>query len=355
MRQFLILADSISEERKEMMLKALLLESAQIVLATLNSTALQDIAKVGNTFSFDVVVIDEAAQSVEPSCLIPLQYGCEHCILIGDPMQLPATVLSFDAQRSKYSQSLFDRLAKNGHLVNLLNTQFRCHPTISRFISLQFYDGLIVDDPSVTVPSYTKSIKIFGQSCSPMIFLDVSDGTEASGRDGVSFKNVPEVEAVTKLHRIMLQDASLEHNSIGIISPYSEQVKALRRSIRQDERTEINTVDSFQGREFDIVLFSTVRSNARLQGRSNIGFLNDKNRLNVAITRAKHLICIIGNKKTLIGSSVWRPLISYIERFGSTHKLQHGHSIENVSMKISQKRNKDGSAANFHGYKRQKK
>eukprot|EP00605_Chrysophyceae_sp_TOSAG23-4_P000608 GSChrysophyteH1.ASY1.ANO1.685.1 assembled CDS len=299
-----------------------IIDEAHLVFTTLNGAGHPSLEGT----SFEVTVIDEAGQCVEPSALIALRRGCKRCVMVGDPCQLPATIFSDKAKKVGYDRSLFERLMKIGHSSILLDTQYRMAPAISEFSSRTFYgsnlkDGSIVCNHSY-LPSYLRrpgSEVSRGPVLRPLMFFDVAS-SESKG--GVSRSNISEVQVCVKLVRFLISEAQRcsesSVGSIGIITPYAEQLSALRRAFRENDQgslsssapdLELNTVDGFQGREKDIIVISCVRAN----DEGSIGFLSDRRRMNVALTRAKHGMFVIGNAETLQGNELWSRFIKHTD------------------------------------------
>lgn len=292
--------------RKRM--QQMILDSAHILCATLSGSG-HDIFQTLNV-EFDTVIIDEAAQSIELSALIPLKYGCSKCILVGDPKQLPPTVLSREAAKFQYEQSLFARMEKNHQKdVHLLDTQYRMHPEISRFPSKTFYDSRLKDGPGMAklrARPWHHS-KIFA----PYRFFDVQ-GMSSAASKGHSLVNIAEISVAMQLYDRLVTDVSKVDfaGKIGIITPYKGQLKELKARFmgRYGEdvlkNIEFNTTDAFQGRECDIIIFSCVRASTK-----GIGFLNDIRRMNVGLTRAKCSLWVLGNSQALTQGEFWRALL----------------------------------------------
>ncbi|TVU10094.1 hypothetical protein EJB05_43602 [Eragrostis curvula] len=274
---------------------------------------------------FDVVVIDEAAQALEPATLIPLQLlksrGTK-CIMVGDPKQLPATVMSGLASKFLYECSMFERLQRAGYPVIMLTKQYRMNPEISRFPSLHFYDNKLLDGAKVV----EKSASFHDHYClGPYKFFDVADGRENCGRNSAtqSLCNEFEADAAVELLKLFRSRYSAEFASrkIGIITPYRSQLFLLRSRFTSSfgpeivAEMEINTVDGFQGREVDILVLSTVRASISSGDRHqtgearSIGFVADVRRMNVALTRARLSLWIVGNARTLQTNSHWGSLV----------------------------------------------
>ncbi|XP_042505468.1 uncharacterized protein LOC122082032 isoform X2 [Macadamia integrifolia] len=275
---------------------------------------------------FDAVVIDEAAQALEPATLIPLQLlksNGTKCIMVGDPKQLPATVLSNIASKYLYECSMFERLQRAGHPVVMLTEQYRMHPEISQFPSLHFYENKLLNGDQMGSKSAPFHENAY---LGPYVFFDITDGQEHHGKNSgsLSLYNECEADACVEVLRFLKKRYPSEFvgGRIGIISPYKSQVSLLRSrfssvfgpSITAD--MEFNTVDGFQGREVDILLLSTVRasdlsSNFKDPGiaSSTIGFVADVRRMNVALTRAKLSLWILGNARTLQTNQNWAALV----------------------------------------------
>ena len=285
------------------------LEGAHVICATLSGSGHEMFQNLN--IEFETVVIDEAAQSIELSALIPLKYGCSKCILVGDPKQLPPTVLSREAARFQYEQSLFVRMqANHPHDVHLLDTQYRMHPDISVFPSKAFYDGRLLDGSDMArqrARPWHQS-KILG----PYRFFDVR-GFHQTATQGHSLINLAEVDVALKLyHRLITDFKDYEFKGkIGVITPYKSQLRELRSRFAQKygdiilSTIDFNTTDAFQGRESEIILFSCVRASLN-QG---IGFLSDIRRMNVGITRAKSSLWVLGNSSSLMRGEFWGQLI----------------------------------------------
>ncbi|CAE5963042.1 unnamed protein product [Arabidopsis arenosa] len=307
-------------------LKRLCLEHAYLLFCTASSSA-----KLHMSSPIQLLVIDEAAQLKECESAIPLQLpGLQHAILIGDEKQLPAMIQSKIASEADLGRSLFERLVLLGHNKQLLNMQYRMHPSISIFPNREFYDMKILDAPSVRLRSYEKKFlpeKMYG----PYSFINIAYGREQFG-EGYSSKNVVEVsvvaEIVSKLYSVSRKTG--RSISVGVISPYKAQVFAIQERIGEKYNTEgtftvsVRSVDGFQGGEEDIIIISTVRSN----GKGAIGFLSNQQRTNVALTRARYCLWILGNEATLTNNkSVWRQLVDDAKARNCFHDAEEDESL----------------------------
>ncbi|KAG6376985.1 putative senataxin [Boletus reticuloceps] len=286
------------------------LQEADVICTTLAGSGHDSVEQL----EFEMVIIDEAAQAVELTSLIPLKFRTPKCIMVGDPQQLPPTVLSQEACKFNYNQSLFVRLQKHRpEAVHLLSIQYRMHPEISQLPSRLFYQGRLLDGPDMGVKTRQpwQSHAKFG--C--YRFFNVLRGREESAI-GHSMKNVLEAQVAVALYaRLRKEFASVDFDfRIGIVSMYRGQVVEMQRTFErrfgEDIRGKIhfNTVDGFQGQEKDIIILSCVRAGPGVQ---SVGFLADVRRMNVALTRAKSSLFILGNTATLERSDAdWKEIVN---------------------------------------------
>ncbi|KAH8959030.1 hypothetical protein BDL97_06G059600 [Sphagnum fallax] len=299
-------------------LRSLCLSNARLVFSTVSSAG----GPVIEGTAFEFAIVDEASQLAEAeTCILTGMAGLKQLLLVGDHMQLPAVAISQMAKQCGYGRSLFDRLQASQHPCrHLLNVQYRMHPSISAFPNHQFYGGLVQDGANVLEASYGSSAyqvasNLFGTSA----FLDVQHGYEV--RENKSLRNYAEVNLICLLIARLLQTNKIPHISVGVITPYSGQVESLKTGVKMlnsSMKIEVNTVDGFQGNEKDVILFSAVRSNTEGQ----IGFLDDFRRLNVAITRGRKCLWVVGNSKTLSkGGGVWKQLIQHARHRGCFHTV----------------------------------
>jgi len=304
----------------------ILLLNSPILCTTLNNSGNEKFKKIN--IKFDYLIIDEACQCVEPSCLIPLSYEIKYLILVGDHKQLPATVFYQNANSILYNRSLFERLIDNHIPVNMLTIQYRMQTNIRKFISSTFYDNKLIDS---TDNEYIKKInnEIFYHSIDinkNFTFFDLKFSEENYDGKLKSYYNEDEInftnEFILKINNRLKQvgyNINEKKYNYAIITPYQAQVKRFKEKFKINNiEIAINTVDSFQGQERDIVLFSSVRSskknnslNDNQGGGESIGFLKDFRRMNVALSRAKLGCFIIGNSQRLISNSYWEKLINF--------------------------------------------
>ncbi len=292
--------DELHDEIKRVENKMIrdIIETSDVILSTNSSAALESIART----KFDVAIIDEASQATIPSVLIPIAKA-HRFILAGDHKQLPPTIISDKAQGLE--KTLFEELIRIYPFKSqLLNIQYRMNSLLMKFPNSEFYNNNLKSDSSVDDIDINDIINSNDKE-DAMLFIDTSnidDIGEKHLKDSKSIINQLEADIAVKFANDYLK-LGLEETDIGIISPYADQVKIIH------DRTpvEVKTVDGFQGREKEIIIISTVRSNED----GNIGFLRDLRRLNVAITRAKRKLIIIGNINTLKINPTYARLIEF--------------------------------------------
>lgn len=289
-----------------------IMERARVVCAT-NSTCGSEIVRQQN---FDSVIVDEATQATEPSSLIPLARGGRF-YLAGDHKQLPPTVLSREAEERGLGLSLFQRLLQlHGDGVKaLLTIQYRMHREIMAFPNDQFYRGLLhahasvaahTLDPLLTAsPGSNLSLPWPGLLAGdkPLVWIALT-GPEKQRAGSTSRHNDREAAVAAMLARELIQ-SGLPPSELGIITPYDDQAQLLRQAGSWPRGLEIKTVDGFQGREKEAVIISFVRSN----DAGNLGFLLDLRRLNVALTRARRKLILVGDPTTLSHDPVYAELV----------------------------------------------
>ena len=292
----------------EIRMNAELFGEARVIACTLVGSAnrLLDGMKFGTLF------IDEAAQALEAACWIPIRRA-SRVILAGDHCQLPPTVKSIAALRAGLGKTLMERIAENKpEVVTLLKIQYRMNEEIMRFSSDWFYHGQVESAPQIKY----RGILDYDH---PITWIDTSVSEEFIGE---SFGRINKAEAeltlltlaeyFTKIGKRRILEERID---VGIISPYRAQVQYLKRLIKKYEffkpyrhLISVNTVDGFQGQERDVILISLVRSNDEGQ----IGFLKDLRRMNVAMTRARMKLIILGNKDTMTRHPFYKKLWEYI-------------------------------------------
>lgn len=265
---------------------------------------------------FGTLFIDEAAQALEPACWIAIRKA-DRVILAGDHCQLPPTVKAPEALRAGLGHTLMQTIVKNKpETVSLLKLQYRMNDEIMRFSSEWFYGGMLQSAPEVKYRSILdfdtpiEWINTEGMDCNEE-FVGENYGRINKLEAELSIAQLKEY--ITKIGRERFLSERID---VGLISPYKAQVQYLRRLVRNDaffkpyrQAITINTVDGFQGQERDVILISLVRANEEGQ----IGFLNDLRRMNVAITRARMKLIILGDASTLTRHAFYKKLYGYIE------------------------------------------
>ena len=320
--------------------RRIILDEAKIVCTTLSAAGSEIFRRMKT--KFDVIIVDEAAQAVEPSILIPLtEIKAKQVYLVGDPAQLPATVLSRECAKNNYEQSLFKRLMDSAYPVHKLSTQYRMLPEIREFPSDQFYGGELRDGPGLLTQNYREwhECKLY----KPFVFYDVQHGKEESSSSGFSWVNEEEATfAVELAHQLLKANPVLKREGpkIAIISPYRAQVSMIRRKLERKfggmhnygRIVEVLSIDNSQGSEKDVVIFSLVRaplndmfqiskkaSNANTKSRRNVlGFVADERRINVGLTRAKCSMFVLGNAKAMMTDPNWGALVESARKRGCT-------------------------------------
>ena len=265
---------------------------AEVILGT--PIGLYD-AKI-NHLTFHTLLMDEAGQCTEPLawCIFPL---AQKYVLAGDHLQLPPTVLSNEAARLGFNISILEKSITAISSIFLLDTQYRMREAIAGFSSNYFYEGLL------QTAAHLKNIGIH------ISFIDTA-GTgfnEVQGSNGMSLQNEGELQIVRKL----LETENFDPLTTAFISPYAGQVAAAKELLPKEMR--ISTIDSFQGQEQETIILSLVRSNEE----GDIGFLKDYRRMNVAITRAKEQLFVIGDSATIGGDNFYNSFLSYMEKYGN--------------------------------------
>jgi superfamily I DNA and/or RNA helicase len=265
--------------------------------------------------AFDLAVIDEACQSTEPGCWVPL-LRCGRVVLAGDHCQLPPTVVSQEAAAEGYGVSLMERLvARYGpDVTRRLTVQYRMHEAIMTFSSQEFYDAELEADPSVRghLLRDLPGVAPGPLTDTPVRFIDTAGAgyDEETEPEGESRFNTQEARLVVRKVRALLA-AGVAAADVAVIAPYAAQVRRLREELAVPG-LEIDSVDGFQGREKEAVVLSLVRSNPQ----GEIGFLADVRRTNVALTRARRKLLVVGDSATLSAHPFYRRLFEYFEQVG---------------------------------------
>ncbi|KAG2375257.1 hypothetical protein C9374_009880 [Naegleria lovaniensis] len=415
----------------EFEIKQSIMKSVEIIFVTLSSSGFDKYFNLNISESISHIIIDECCQCVEPELLIPLCYlsnnnintsnnynnysnintsnnynnysnnnygnnrnknieipNHQKIILIGDPCQLPATIIG-NSRDYNYSRSLMERFMNEGYPAIMLNVQHRMHPKICEFPSQCFYGGKLTSHESLNDHPIGKEYQEIMRemnhddrnewngkkttlidSIPPIQCYDLLYSREDS-HNTTSVRNVFEAQFISYLYykmihlkmKKLMKNPKYDRNdethcmlpsqllanfekNIGIITPYKQQVNEIRKCINtiptttrrmdttkhltngENNSTDINTIDGFQGREKDVILLSCVRS-------EGLGFLTDYRRMNVAITRAKHGLIVVCNSKQLNNSPLWREFIAHAQQNGYYHAVtQPPKDIEKIQREV---------------------
>ncbi|XP_073067097.1 uncharacterized protein [Primulina eburnea] len=304
------------EERKRQQLAVTdVIKNADVVLTTLTGA----LSKKLEGFSFDLVIIDEAAQALEIACWIALLKG-PRCILAGDHLQLPPTIQSVVAEKKGLGRTLFERLADlyGDDVMSMLTVQYRMHELIMNWSSEELYSSKIKAHPSVAAHTLyeLEDVKKSSSTEPTLLLIDIAGCDMEEKKDEEDSSTLNEGEAAVAIaHARRLVDSGVQAADVGIITPYAAQVvllKMLRGNENKLKDMEVSTVDGFQGREKEAIIISMVRSNSKKE----VGFLSDRRRMNVAVTRARRQCCIICDTETVIGDKFLKRLVEYFEEHG---------------------------------------
>lgn len=297
---------------------------------------------------FSAVLFDEATQATEPEAIVPLIHGIKQVIMVGDHKQLGPVVLCKKAANAGFNRSLFERLIDCGERPHRLQVQYRMHPCLSEFPSTSFYDGSLQN--GITSEDRLRLNMDFPwpDKENPMFFLSCI-GSEEISSSGTSFLNRIEANSCEKIVTRLLKGMVLP-DQIGVITPYDGQRAYIQSHMQMAgplkkelyKEVEIASVDAFQGREKDYIILSCVRSN----DGQGIGFLSDERRLNVALTRAKYGLIILGNPKLLSKNSLWNNLLTH---FKERQLLVEGtlNNLRPSLMQLSRPRNPAAQSMSF--------
>lgn len=273
-------------------------------------------------FRFRQVLIDEATQAIEAEALIPIALGAKQIVLVGDHCQLGPVVMCKAAAKAGLTQSLFERMVLVGIRPIRLQVQYRMHPALSEFPSNMFYEGSLqngvteADRQLLNIPGFTgKEDFPWPVPNKPMFFYSIS-GMEEISASGTSYLNRTEASYVEKIVTHLLR-MGVTPSQVGVITPYDGQKKYVSEYMRRSgclssslyEAIEVASVDAFQGREKDFILVSCVRAS----DSQGIGFLSDPRRLNVALTRARLGLILLGNPRVLSKNPLWAALLLHFK------------------------------------------
>ncbi|XP_031360527.2 5'-3' DNA helicase ZGRF1 [Lonchura striata] len=295
-----------------------------------NKTILQQVKVVGvtcaacpfpclNALRFPVVMLDECSQMTEPASLLPIaRFQCEKLVLVGDPRQLPPTIQGSESVHGQgLEQTLFDRLCLMGHVPILLRTQYRCHPALSAIANELFYDGNLID--GISEEDRAPLLEWLPTLC----FYSVH-GMEQVERDN-SFYNMAEAHFIVKLIQSLIA-SGIEGADIGVITLYKSQMYKIQNLLSgvhseafEVKPVQVSTVDAFQGAEREIIVLSCVRTR-------HLGFIDSEKRMNVALTRAKRHLLIVGSLPCLSRNRLWGRVIHHCR--GWENGFQHASQCE---------------------------
>jgi len=291
-----------------------ILGKASVVCSTAAGAALSEL----KSMKFDYVVIDEAAQLTEPDSLVAIVKAAKKVILVGDHKQLGAVVTPPGCEM-KLEVSLFERLANCANTrVWLLDTQYRMHPKLAEFPSRYFYENKLMNGVNEEDRPLPLGFQWPNPKSGPVAFINV-EGREEMGREegGRSRRNPLEAQRVLKIIQ-GLRNSPKQNGSVGldverdvvVITPYVAQLNLIKKLLGESGlgSIEVGSVDGFQGREKEVVVFSCCRS-----GKS-VGFLKDQKRMNVAITRPRSGLIVVGRRETLVRDSTWRAWLDWVDQ-----------------------------------------
>lgn len=287
-----------------------LLDAADVIICTLVASA----NSVLDGRKFRTVVIDEAAQALEPAAWIPI-LKASRVILAGDPFQLPPTVKSQEAKKGGFDKTLLEKCLIRLPSVNFLDVQYRMNAAIMGFSNRWFYDNLLRAHPSVI----DRQMPVLHDE-KAIVFIDTAGcGFDEKVHPENKSRFNPEEFYVVREHLYaFLQLFPYEKPSIGLLSPYREQVVWMKNDLENDEilrgeNLTVQTIDGFQGQERDVMYISLVRSNTK----SEIGFLTDYRRMNVAMTRARMKLVVVGDSGTIGNDKFYKAFLEYVETEGT--------------------------------------
>jgi ATP-dependent RNA/DNA helicase IGHMBP2 len=291
-----------------------LLNHAQVIACTLVGANHQHMYRR----HFKTVFIDESSQALEPAAWIPV-FKADRVVMAGDHLQLSPTVKSKEAAREGLGHTLFEGCIDAYDNASLLEMQYRMHPTIMAFSNHKFYKNRLTTNELVT------QRKVLFEE--PVCFIDTAGAgfMESINEETLSTYNTEEAQfVISQTLKLLAQVQDEKYFTTGIIAPYKAQVEQLNRFVREQalpeedrKRISINTVDAFQGQERDLIMISLTRSNAD----GIIGFLADERRMNVAMTRARHHLCLVGDSATLANHPFFDEMIQYFQSINAYHSV----------------------------------
>ncbi|CAC5372834.1 IGHMBP2 [Mytilus coruscus] len=359
-----------------------ILKKADVVLATMTGASADGPLKLLDDKHFDLGVIDECSQAIEAACWIPL-LKVPRCILAGDHLQLPPTILSNEAAKTGLETTLMERVLGlyDNQIMRMLTTQYRMNQVIMQWSSDQLYDGKLVAHPSVSdhllrdIPGITDN----EETSEPLLLIDTAgcEMYELDLPEEISKGNEGEADIVAT-HVEKLISYGLKQDDIAVIAPYNLQVELLRLRLSSNyPKVEVKSVDGFQGREKEAVVISLVRSNpkgkislvrsnpkgnislVRSNPKGEVGFLAEKRRINVAITRARRHLMVICDSETVGHDKFLKSLVEYMTCNGevqTAHQyiedgvvnaklLRPDHLSDLLSVKVTSQKGQKGQGA----------
>ena len=288
----------------------------QIILSSdvITATLVGSNNRMMEGFRFDTLIVDEATQALEPANWIPIT-KCKKLVLAGDPFQLSPTIKSFKAKKDGLGQTLIEKCILNKKNVHLLDIQYRMNKDIMEFSNQYFYDG------KLSAHETNIDHKLFPED-QIIEYIDTA-GTgfeETLDNETLSRFNKGEVDILLEhMYQLIENVKDFNTHSIGIVSPYKEQTRLIKRTLEEDSKIkefnniDVDTIDSFQGQERDIIYIVLVRSNPK----GEIGFLNDYRRMNVAMTRARKKLIVIGDSATIGNDDFYQSFLDYVDKTGA--------------------------------------
>lgn len=288
-----------------------LLKNARVIASTLVGSA----NYVLRDRKYNTVFIDEAGQALEPACWIAIAKA-SRVVMAGDHLQLPPTIKSLEAAKGGLNVTLMEKAMRKEGIAEMLQIQYRMNERIMHFSNVKFYEGNLKAHESVR----DITLLLETGNSEPLEFIDTAGCgyQEKYMAENQSLSNEEEANLLLKRLRHLMEETEGTNNSIGIIAPYKAQISLLKEKVAEAEdltpyNISINTVDGFQGQEKDIICISLVRSN----DKGEIGFLSDTRRMNVAMTRARKKLIIIGDSSTLARHAFYNDLVAFAETVGA--------------------------------------
>jgi ATP-dependent RNA/DNA helicase IGHMBP2 len=315
-------------------------EQSEIVLATLATTTNEGPLKNLKDTHFDIIIIDECSQAMEATCWIPLLKGAGKIILAGDHLQLPPTIISKEAALKGLDLTLMKRLidALGDEVTKMLTIQYRMNHVINDWISEKLYDSKLQAHKSVAQHLLCDKVGVINDENTsvPLVLIDtegcdmtemIMSGDDKMSADEESKANDGEANLVCR-HVEDLIRSNVKPEEIAVITPYNLQMELIRAKLHSKyPQVEVKSVDGFQGREKEAIVISMVRSNSR----GEVGFLADRRRINVAITRARRHLCVICDSQTCKNDEFLKSFLEYCEKFAD---IRSGFDYENSNSAV---------------------